>query len=79
MKMTPKEKAKELVDKFARIDGYQDSIDLSKCDYEKQCALITVDEILEVIKFYEKKNGRLLIDNIRIMYWEEVKQEIELL
>ena len=71
MKMTPKEKAKELVDKFAKIDGYQDSIDLSKCDYEKQCALIAVDEILNiksVDKDYDLSN-----------YWEEVKQEIELL
>ena len=45
--MTPKEKALELVDKFARIDGYQDSIDLSKCEYEKQCALTAVEEILK--------------------------------
>lgn len=62
--MTPKEKAKELIDKFARIDGYQDSIDLSKCEYEKQCALIAVDELI-------KETGA--------KYWYDVKREIELL
>lgn len=36
--MTPKEKAKELVDKFSWIDCSSDA---------KQCALICVDEILE--------------------------------
>jgi hypothetical protein len=62
--MTPKEKAKELLNKFARIDGYQDSIDLSKCEYEKQCALITIDEISK--HCYE----------VMKQFWEEVKQEI---
>lgn len=63
--MGAKEKAKELVDKFARIDGYEDSIDLSKCEYEKQCALIAVDEIIKYCHFYD------------IIYWQEVKNEIE--
>lgn len=67
--MTPKEKAKELVDKFARIDGYQDTIDLSKCEYEKQCALIAVDEIIKSINPFGMFLGK--------DYWEEVKQEIE--
>ena len=60
--MTPKEKAKELVDKFARIDGYEDSIDLSKCFFEKQCALIAVDEMI-------KEFGPSY-------YYQQVKQEI---
>lgn len=70
--MTPKEKAKELVDKFARIDGYQDSIDLSKCDYEKQCALIAVDEILE--SHYVLLTG---VKQSIYEYWIAVKEEIE--
>lgn len=70
--MTPEEKAKELVDKFARIDGYQDSIDLSKCEYEKQCALIAVDEIIEAIEWHEYETP-----NKEIRYWQLVKQEIE--
>jgi hypothetical protein len=69
--MTPKEKAKELVDKFSRIDGYQDSIDLSKCEYEKQCALIAVEELL---KDTEEIDGMRVINN---PYWLEVRNEIE--
>ena len=60
--MSPQEKAKELVDKFARIDGYVDSIDLSKCEFEKKCALIAVDELIEETDYY---------------FWTEVKKEIE--
>ena len=63
--ITPKEKAIELVDKFARIDGYQDSIDLSKCDYEKQCALIAVDAIISYC----------CADDV--LFLHKVKEEIE--
>jgi hypothetical protein len=66
---TPQEKAKELVAAYARIDGYVDSIDLSKCEFEKKCALITVDEVwrqLEAARVFEDYD-----------YWQEVKQEIE--
>jgi hypothetical protein len=61
--MTPKEKAAEL------IVNYQ--LKCKSLNYEdaKQCALIAVDEILEVIQ------------NLYFMgtvdYWQEVKQEIE--
>lgn len=83
--MTPKEKSKELVDKFARIDGYQDSIDLSKCEYEKQCALIAVDEIKEALKqtfnqVHEKTEmtpNLYLSESIAVHYYQEVKKEIE--
>ncbi len=47
---------------YARIDGYVDSIDLSKCEFEKQCALIAVKELIETTDYY---------------YWTEVKKEIE--
>lgn len=66
---TPQEKAKELVDKFARIDGYVDSIDLSKCEFEKKCALIMVDELLT--------NSPFLLSTGDLYFWNEVKQEIE--
>jgi hypothetical protein len=79
--MTPKDKAKELIEKYLKLDieigGQYDGYLTMKMHDAKQCALIAVDEILEVVKFYEEKNGRLLIDNIRVMYWQEVKQEIE--
>lgn len=60
--MTPKEKAKELADKFKVPHPYQG---LSK-DY----ALIVVDEILLIIES-EFENEWW------INYWQEVKQEIE--
>jgi hypothetical protein len=61
--MTPKEKAEQLYNKMVvdfDIDHWQ----------TKQCALVAVDEILNVIEqifetFEERK------------YWQEVKQEIE--
>jgi hypothetical protein len=60
--MTPKEKAEELYNKMIvdfTIDKWQ----------SKQCALIAVDQILEVVQ------------NLYFMgtvdYWQEVKQEIE--
>lgn len=59
--MTPKEKSKELVDKFEMYSAY--------C-FQKQCALIAVDEI---IQSYDNKN---LIYPKEVFYWNEVKQEI---
>jgi hypothetical protein len=65
----PQEKAKELVDRF--------TFTCRECDYEdnaKQCALIAVDEILNLMikefKWDVKHNGN-------IEYWQEVKIEIE--
>lgn len=71
--MTPKEKAKELLDKykFIEIPHY------SSIHEVKQCALILVDEIQEVLMTDELYNpGNLSFDRID-EYWEQVKQEIE--
>jgi hypothetical protein len=65
--MTPKEKAKELVDKMWNIDERYGSIGFHEA---KQCALIAVDEIINVTVGL---NG--WIDGFQ--YWEEVKKEIE--
>jgi hypothetical protein len=67
--MTPKEKAKELVDKFQSgytINGfnYQFQNDLEDA---KQCALIAVDEIINTFIDIDPK----------LKYWQEVKQEIQ--
>jgi hypothetical protein len=62
--MTPKEKAKELVDKMYGVTDYQ----------AKQSALIAVDEIIEELL----ECGEVWMKS-RIIYWQEVKQEIELL
>jgi hypothetical protein len=75
--MTPKEKAEELVDKFHMKVLDRDGTSAMNGFEVKQCALIAVDEILTVVKFYEKQNCRLLIDNMKVLYWQEVKQEIE--
>ena len=66
--MSPKEKAKELVDKM------RDEIPCHCDDWEqaKQCALIAVDEIIEVISTVYEHDW-----NILYPYWTEVKQEIE--
>jgi hypothetical protein len=69
--MTPKEKAKELVDKMygeTPVRAVITEIEEDK-KYAKQCALIAVDEILIVITECETE----YFDN----YWQEVKQEIE--
>ena len=71
--MTPKEKAKELIDKFIHSesqDGYNDVRDIHAAI---RCALIAVDEILDAIDwdYYE---GRMEIEQ---NYWEQVKQELE--
>ena len=68
--MTPKEKAKELFDKFMKpVDGLHK---YPMCfDTAKQCALIAVDELIEALHEHHWQN-RLIID-----YWEEVKHELE--
>ena len=82
--MTPKEKAKELFDKmskqtysFQEYAGAYYSIEEIGWEAGKKCSLILVDEIINVVKRYETKKGKLLIDNINLLYWQEVKQEIE--
>jgi hypothetical protein len=63
--MTPKEKSKELFNKY-----YQKCADSSYPEYmAKDCALIAVDEILKEV------NQNFTSD--RYAYWQEVKEEIE--
>jgi vacuolar-type H+-ATPase subunit H len=76
--MTPKEKAKELVDKFYQYANEEFENKLNEYpgqvlserrkirkESSKQCALVAVDQVLNVI------------DNFEMIYWKEVKQEIE--
>ena len=73
--MTPKEKAKELFNNFDRTTTYLLS---RKCI--KQFALIAVDEIIEqwerVNAYYSDFGGEL---NPNLIFWYEVKKEIEAL
>jgi hypothetical protein len=47
---TPKEKARELVDKFKSIENFTDENEIMKPTlfFSKRCALIAVDEILNI-------------------------------
>jgi hypothetical protein len=77
--MTPKEKAKQLIESFYKCMPFRD-VKLTSCDETpeliiqmeklsaKQCTLISVDEILNLCW-----NG----NEVGIKYWNEVKQEIE--
>lgn len=67
--MTPKDKAQELVEKFYFNVLDRDGTGAMNRFEVKQCALIAVDEILEVVE----DNCLEFDDN----YWQEVKQEIE--
>jgi hypothetical protein len=67
--MTAKEKAKELVEAMA--------FSCRECDYEakaKQCALIAVDEILDLKHIVTLRRN---MHEMELEYWDEVKQEIE--
>jgi hypothetical protein len=72
--MTPKEKAIELFNKYATyVVMWTGGVEVEKQNC-KQCALIAVDEILSDYKNY------LLHENTEykgLMYWQEVKNEIE--
>ena len=63
--MEPKLKAKELVDKFSNVPLLD--------SYEaKLCALIAVDEII-------LEMNSVMLPNPFKQYWQEVKQEIQML
>ena len=67
MTLTPKEKAKELIEKyqFVEIANYTSMFEV------KECALIAVDEIIDALDFNQWQNAN------QINYWQEIKQEIE--
>ena len=75
--MTPKEKALELVDKLENHSFIDIDKKISSYSSAKECALITVNEILKSIPCNQDYGGDgwVLIDNTE--YWQEVKQEIE--
>jgi hypothetical protein len=75
--MTPKEKAKELVERFSEYShtefisyrgGYQLDTQIQNA---KQCALIAVDEILKLV------SNDLDLYYKDCIYWEQVKAEIQ--
>ena len=68
---TTKEKAIELVERFLALKKINPNAITRPYNWQeaKQCALICVDEILEIKSVYHS----IELDN----YWQEVKQEIE--
>ena len=75
--MTPKEKAKELFKKYSKG---KDEHGWALCEFDscaKICALIAVDEIINCTLPCCEFGGE--INYLTSEYWDEVKQEIELL
>jgi hypothetical protein len=69
--MTPREKAKEFRQLFAQeLIDLTDNEDLLNSRI-KNCALIAVEEVIEALDVNCWQNADLII------YWNEVKQEIE--
>jgi len=74
----PKEKAKELIEKYQKLDieigGQYDGYLTMKIHDAKQCALIAVDEILECYPAQCPKESYEMEQHI---FWQQVKTEIE--
>lgn len=71
MELTPKEKAKELVEKFSDLEEGEMYIGKAK-----QCALIAVDEILEATPHSPSLPLELMPHFSAMKYWKEVKEEL---
>ena len=69
--MTSKEKAKELYHRYHSL-GSDFTRGVSMHEFAKQCALIAVDEIIEMIK-------RTIPNSPAQYQWQQVKNDIELL
>ena len=69
--MTPKNKAEQLVVKFLKHSRAEK--DITPIQSAKECALITVNEILELRKGYFDCTNPMQDES----FWKEVKQEIE--
>ncbi|NML70007.1 hypothetical protein HHL23_09360 [Chryseobacterium sp. RP-3-3] len=78
--MTPKEKAQELKNKFYQVTPSQISLGTER-SLVIECTKITVDEIMSELQNVqdrinlERKAVNYLENNL--IYWKEVKQELE--
>lgn len=74
--MTPKDKAKELINKYKpivySIDSFSDYDENIALVNAKSCAFIAVDEIISVIDEHIK----VYLDTDWKRFWEQVKKEI---
>ena len=69
--MTSEEKAKNLFLKFRQIPPFSPYTGIDDGE-AKQCALVAVDEILDI---YQIKNAAFEFYEVR-NYWQDVKQEL---
>lgn len=73
---TAKEKAAELINRYIIY-----VTEMREYEYAKQCALIAVGEILNLLKIDLTRDSAtdevVMYASSRILYWEEVKQEIQ--
>jgi len=70
--MTPKEKAKELVDRFKKLDTTFDGVDVL-CHEAKQCALICVNQM----ESFYKDIMRIGTSKQMLYYFNEIRKEIQ--
>ena len=70
MELTPKQKAKELFNKY-QIAGSQWYVETTK-----KYTLIAVDEIINSLENYGKESDELQNMENDFRYWQEVKEEL---
>jgi hypothetical protein len=75
--MTPKEKADELYSKYDNLLNKDFGNPIVFDNQIKQCALIAVDEMQQLIKDLSSCKNRFIYIIDEMNYWNEVKQEIE--
>jgi hypothetical protein len=71
--MTPKEKARLLIDRFNHFDESYYHESFKNTDLGKQCALIAVDEIIKSNPISFDKDDNCIAS----YWWVDVKKEIE--
>ena len=67
--MTPKEKAKQLYDRYCNMSSY--------CDDANECALITVNEIIHNNNEINGPGDGWIYVEENTDYWKQVKEEIQ--
>jgi hypothetical protein len=75
--MTPEEKATELFKQYYSYLKANLMNDEEAWADAKQCALIAVDEVQQLIKDLSSCKNRFIYIVDEMNYWNEVKQEIE--
>jgi len=76
--MTPKEKAKKLVNTFSFYVVGQTGSSHEKGN-AKYCALVAVEQIINTGTLVNRSSGYFTLNETHVEYWEQVKQEIELI